>query len=306
MNDAARMDAGAARQGAAGPGAARQVVAHVTDVAARLDALIADTAAAGTRTGRNLVAFSGGVDSSLVAFVAHAAFGNAATAVLGVSPSLAPEQEALAVRIAAHIGIRLERVATREGDDATYIANEGMSCYVCKSTLYDTMEAIASEAARTDGDWVLFNGTNADDLVDETRVGLRAAAEHRVLSPLRTLTKSDVRALARHAGLPNWDHAAAPCLRSRLAAGVAAIPAHLARIAEAERLVRARGAVEPQENLRVRHLPDEVAAIEADPPLLARLDADACAADLRALGFRAVVLRPFASGSVAARVNVEE
>lgn len=301
MNDAARMDAGIA-----GQGAARQSAAAVTDVAARLDVLIADTAAAGTRTGRNLVAFSGGVDSSLVAFVARAAFGDAATAVLGVSASLAPEQEALAARIAAHIGIRLERVATREGDDATYIANEGMSCYVCKHTLYDAMESIAREAARTDGDWVLFNGTNADDLMDETRVGLRAAAEHRVASPLRLLTKSDVRALARHAGLPNWDHAAAPCLRSRLAAGVAAIPPHLARIAEAERLVRARGAVEPQENLRVRHLPDDVGAIEADATLLARLDADACTADLRALGFRSVVLRPFASGSLAARAKVEE
>lgn len=274
--------------------------------AARLDALIADTVSAGTRTGRNLVAFSGGVDSSLVAFVAHAAFGSAATAVLGVSASLSDEQEALADRIAAHIGIRLERVATREGDDATYIANEGMSCYVCKSTLYDAMESIARAAARTDDDWVLFNGTNADDLVDETRVGLRAATEHRVVSPLRTLTKSDVRALARHAALPNWDHAAAPCLRSRLAAGVTAIPSHLARIAEAERLVRARGAVAPQENLRVRHLADDAAAIEADAALLARLDADACAADLRALGFRTVTLRAFMSGSVAARAKVEE
>lgn len=40
---------------------------------------------------------------------------------------------------------------------------------------------------------VLFNGTNADDRTDPTRVGLKAAADFNVASPLDTLTKDEVK-----------------------------------------------------------------------------------------------------------------
>jgi PP-loop superfamily ATP-utilizing enzyme len=49
-----------------------------------------------------------------------------------------------------------------------------------------------------------------------------------------------VRDLARHMGLPNWSHAASPCLRSRLAWGVAASEAHLRLVEQAELEVRRR------------------------------------------------------------------
>lgn len=39
---------------------------------------------------------------------------------------------------------------------------------------------------------VLFNGTNLDDRADSTRVGLVAAADFNVASPLDTLTKDEV------------------------------------------------------------------------------------------------------------------
>ena len=42
---------------------------------------------------------------------------------------------------------------------------------------------------------VLFNGTNADDRTDPTRVGLKAAADFNVASPLDTLTKDEVEVL---------------------------------------------------------------------------------------------------------------
>lgn len=40
---------------------------------------------------------------------------------------------------------------------------------------------------------VLYNGTNADDQLDPTRLGLVAASKFEVVSPLSQLTKSEVR-----------------------------------------------------------------------------------------------------------------
>ena len=67
----------------------------------------------------------------------------------------------------------------------------------------------------------MFNGTNKDDLSDSTRVGLIAARDFNVCSPLEEFTKDEVRAVAKEFGLFNHDYAASPCLRSRLAFGVA-------------------------------------------------------------------------------------
>lgn len=44
-------------------------------------------------------------------------------------------------------------------------------------------------------DPILFNGTNADDLKDPTRLGLIAAKEFKVASPLATVSKATVRVL---------------------------------------------------------------------------------------------------------------
>ena len=85
---------------------------------------------------------------------------------------------------------------------------------------------------------VLFNGTNGDDVTDPTRVGLAAAANMSVASPLLDLSKNDVRDVARFVGLPNWSLAAAPCLRSRLAFGVEATEEMLRMVELAEGRVR--------------------------------------------------------------------
>ena len=92
--------------------------------------------------------------------------------------------------------------------------------------MVDWCEALASGSGAGVGvvEVALYNGTNADDLSDPTRLGLLSAAHHRVNSPICQLAKPRVRELARAAGLSNWNLAAAPCLRSRLAAGVPAGP----------------------------------------------------------------------------------
>jgi len=39
---------------------------------------------------------------------------------------------------------------------------------------------------------ILFNGTNKDDLRDDTRIGLKAAENFKVASPLAEITKDEV------------------------------------------------------------------------------------------------------------------
>ncbi len=271
----------------------------MNDISATYRSLLAEIAALGGGA-RHLVAFSGGVDSSLVAKAVYDVFPESSSCVMALSPSVAEAMRDSAVTLAAHIGIPLRFVETAEHLDPAYIANEGMSCYVCKSSIYDAMEAVMDDALRMKEEVLLYNGTNADDLSDPTRVGLQAAREHMVRSPLARFTKEDVRLLSRHAGLPNWNDAASPCLRSRLQIGVPATGEHLRRIEAAENAVRHAFGLASTVNFRVRNLPDDIAMVEIDEPLLDTIDLDLCRDALSALGFRDVGKRAFRSGSVSA------
>ncbi|MFZ1730979.1 MAG: TIGR00268 family protein [Bacteroidota bacterium] len=264
-----------------------------------LDEIVREGAAAKL----HLVAFSGGVDSSLVAKAVYDAFPETAEAVMALSPSVAASMRESAIALASHIGIPLRFVETSEHLDPTYVANEGMSCYVCKSSIYDAMEAVYADARRLSDRVLLYNGTNADDFSDPTRVGLQAAREHLVLSPLARCSKNNVRELSRFAGLPNWDAAASPCLRSRLHIGVPATAEHLRRIEAAEEAVREAFGLASTVNFRVRHLPDDAAMVEIDQSLLDAIDLGKCRAALAALGFRDVDKRAFRSGSVSAELR---
>ena len=147
---------------------------------------------------------------------------------------------------------------------------------------------------------VLFNGTNADDLTDPTRVGLIAADNFSVESPLSGISKAQVRDVARHLGLPNHAHAAAPCLRSRLAHGVLATEDHLHAVENAEQIVREHLSLGVADNLRVRLLAGGRSALELDASLLTRAHeaAEALAPVLRDAGFPELDIRAFRSGSV--------
>ena len=265
---------------------------------------------------RHVVAYSGGVDSSVVAAVVHRVHKSSAEALLGVSASLPREQRELALRIAKHIGVTLRQIETKEGTESKYLENTGQACYACKRSLYDGMrEVYLSAEAAAETSVRLYNGTNADDVKDATRVGLVAAREFDVSSPLLDvgLTKDEVRIVAKELGLPNALHAASPCLRSRLALGVRATVSALQNIEAVERLVRARldpalkawGGLNPDAiNLRVRHLNDGTARVELDADLLRRRElqdpawqSGLCEAVVSLGGYLGVTIAPFKSGS---------
>ncbi|HUR52573.1 MAG TPA: ATP-dependent sacrificial sulfur transferase LarE, partial [Gemmataceae bacterium] len=201
------------------------------------------------------VAFSGGIDSTVVAKAAHLALGDRAVAVTADSPSVPRSELATAREVAALIGIRHEVVNTAEFDNPDYLKNDGTRCYHCKSELYANIDRILPAL----GVSVVASGANLDDLGDY-RPGLIAAAEHAVRHPLQEagFTKADVRAVARHWGLPTWDKPASPCLSSRLAPGLAVTPERTRRVEEAEAYLRALGLRE----LRVRLHEGELARVE--------------------------------------------
>jgi uncharacterized protein len=214
------------------------------------------------------IGYSGGVDSTYLAQVARDELGaEHMIAVLGVSASLAGAQRDIALECARDFNIPLVELPTDEMDDANYVANPSNRCYFCKSELWRKLTQFAADR----GFAVVADGTNADDVSDH-RPGMIAAHESAIRSPLLEagLTKAEIRALSRAAGLPTWDLPSAPCLSSRLAYGVSVTTERLQQVEIAEDRVRALGFKE----FRVRHHGD-AARLEFGPAEIAEAAANA-------------------------------
>jgi uncharacterized protein len=186
---------------------------------------------------RVVVAYSGGVDSALLAATAHDLLGEGVLVVTAVSPSLAKRERIAASELAVSSGWSHLEIETGELDRPEYVRNEPDRCYWCKTELFEVLEPFARQRGAT-----MLVGTNADDLGDH-RPGLRAAREHEVRAPLAEvgLTKAEVRVLSEMKGLPTAEKPASPCLASRFAYGVEVTKEGLARIDEAEDVIRGLG-----------------------------------------------------------------
>jgi len=210
-----------------------------------------------------ITAFSGGVDSSLVLYLSKMFLPDTSIACISNSESLKRTDFQLAESFCKQYNIPLEVLRTTELEDKNYNMNPSDRCFYCKNHLYTDLKAIQANYPGH----VILNGTNQDDFKDY-RPGLRAASEFEIRSPLAEcgLDKQNVRQLARHFGLPNWNKPASPCLSSRIPYNNMITAEKLKQIEEAEEVLNIHGFPEA----RVRHFGNRV-TIEVPRALISEL-----------------------------------
>jgi uncharacterized protein len=254
--------------------------------------------------GRLLIAYSGGVDSAFLAWAAYRELGGDMLAVIADSASLARAQLNDAIAFAHEQKIPLKVVETLELDRPDYIRNDGQRCFHCKDELFDVMEKLRQSL----GFDAIAYGVNQDDQGD-FRPGHQAAYQHHVAAPLlqASLTKQDIRDLARQAGLRIWDKPASACLSSRIEYGRPVTREALAAVEKGEDALRALGF----RQFRVRHH-GEIVRIEISREELPHALQLSMAADFtrifKTLGFKFVTLdlEGFRSGSMNALLPAEQ
>ena len=179
---------------------------------------------------RCALGFSGGVDSAYLLYAGVKA--GADIRPYFIKTAFQPAFElADARKLAEGLGAEVTVLELDALADPRVAANPADRCYYCKQNLFRTLK----ERAIADGYPVLLDGTNASDEAGD-RPGMRALAELSVRSPLREcgLTKAEIRARSREAGLFTWDKPAYACLATRVPAGETITADILARVEGAE------------------------------------------------------------------------
>lgn len=234
-----------------------------------------------------VVALSGGVDSSVVAAFAKLALGDNATAVTGVSPTIAPSELEDAKKVAWFINIRHLLLQFTEEAIEKIAANSTDRCYYCKSELAKLLRQIHPQ----DDEVTLVDGGILDDL-EMRRPGVKAFKERGVRSPLQEvgLLKEEVRLIAKALGLPNYDKPSDSCLASRFPYGQKIMPDEVQKVARAEEKIKGIAKVK---QVRVR-VHGDVARIEVgrdERRLFFSEDTlDKIHLELRGLGFKYITL----------------
>ncbi len=188
--------------------------------------------------------FSGGVDSAYLLYAAldHGAQVRPYFIKTAFQPQFELED---ARRLCAQLGVELTVVELDVLQIPGVAENPPDRCYHCKRALFGRLR----QQAQADGYTVLIDGTNASDDAGD-RPGMRALGELSVRSPLREcgITKAQVRALSKEAGLFTWDKPAYACLATRVPTREAITPETLRKVEAAEEALFSLG----YSDLRVR------------------------------------------------------
>ena len=173
---------------------------------------------------RLALAFSGGCDSAYLLCAASAC--GAELGVYYVRTAFQPAFELEdARRLCRELGQELRVLELDALADGRVRENSPQRCYFCKRRIFGAI----LEAAARDGYACVMDGTNASEM--------------RVRSPLREcgISKAEVRALSREAGLFTWNKPAYACLATRIPTGTPIEAAALKRVERAEAALSALG-----------------------------------------------------------------
>lgn len=169
-----------------------------------------------TGLGSVAVAFSGGVDSSFLLYEAHSILGDRAIALTAQSPLFPKKEFKETIAFCAQYGIRQIVYEQREINNEIFRSNPPDRCYLCKKELFSELLKLAAQ----NGVSFVVEGSNTDDTGDY-RPGLAAVSQLGIISPLclAELTKADIRALSKEAGLKTYDKPSFACLATRFVYG---------------------------------------------------------------------------------------
>lgn len=184
---------------------------------------------------RVLVALSGGVDSAVVALAASMQLGKDVIALTAKCNTTSTEEITSAISVADELGIRHEVIEYDELRNPNFVRNDSTRCYHCRRDLAARLLARGKEI----GAKVIVDGTHVDDMGDN-RPGMMALNEAGIKHPLLEvgLTKSDIRRIAECFGLSVYNKPANSCLASRIPHGREVTYQRLARIEQAESIMK--------------------------------------------------------------------
>jgi uncharacterized protein len=188
------------------------------------------------------IAYSGGADSTLAAILALQVHGSADCVTFDTEFTSARALD-LARAHAETSGFSHRIVPLKLLDDEAIAQNTPNRCYLCKKRMFYSLPEPA-----------VLDGTNADD--DPDRPGLAAAAERKVLSPLRLagLGKDDVRQALRDMDHPAANVPSDSCLATRIPVNMAVTPERLLAVERLEDAARDAGL----EDVRMRFTSDGI------------------------------------------------
>ena len=251
--------------------------------------------------GSAAVAFSAGVDSAYLAYTAHEVLGERMNAVTVDVPSFPKRELEQSREFCGRYGIRQTVIAVDQLSVAGFAENPPDRCYHCKRALFSAIKQTADDLGLAH----VIEGSNLDDM-SVYRPGLGAISELGITSPLKEagLTKSDIRALSKAAGLPTWDKPSFACLATRIPYGDRITPEKLLMTELAEDKLAELGFT--QYRVRVHGDVARIELPEADIPRLTdpvlRSEVIACFSRL-GFSYTALDLAGYRTGSMDIRLT---
>ncbi|CAM3873144.1 ATP-dependent sacrificial sulfur transferase LarE [Alkalicoccus chagannorensis] len=247
-----------------------------------------------------VVAFSGGIDSTYLLYAARETLGREHVLAVTADSETFPDKEMEECRtLAAELDVPFQEISVSELAIPGYKENTADRCYLCRDNLFENLKPLLEQQAFSN---IVF-GLIADDM-GEHRPGVIAAKEHGVRGPLQEadMYKSEIRSLAREAGLPNWDKPSYACLASRISYEETITIEKLKMVERAEDFLKDHGITQ----VRVR-MQEETARIEvlpAEMPHVLEIH-EAVHARLKELGFTYITLdlKGYRSGSMNASLE---